>query len=378
MAQKKIAIIRPFGHVIDLSTYNCQEVGLARGLASHGVDVDVFLAGEEKSVTSQTITEDAPGRVRVFRLPFFTLPEIAHAIYPSLRKLLLQGDYDLLHVNEENELTSFLVARLGAKTGIPVIIYQGMYVPITGRIRALFQQFYNIFFLPTLKRNISLAVAKTTTAEKYLQGKGFPRTAVVPVGLDPSPFSGAPDIDWHERLDIDPESSIILYVGVFEERRNIDFLLDLAKRFVGTGMTFVFVGTGPKFRDIQERIFSENITNTILPGRIGQRELPSLYRRSSLFLLASDYEIYGMVVLEAMYFGVPVLSTKTAGPLDIIRSREDGILFDDLSLEKWTRAINEIIENPATLQEMKNRAEQKIHDRLVWNAVAEKYINSIA
>ena len=377
MAKKKIAIIRPLGHVIDLSTYNCQETGLARGLASHGVDVDVFLAGEGKSVTSQTITRNAPGRVRVFRLPFFTLPEIAHAIYPSLRKLLLQGAYDLLHVNEENELTSFLVARLGAKIDTPVIIYQGMYLPITGRIRALFQRFYDIFFLPTLMRNISLAVAKTTTAEQYLRSKGFPRTAVVPVGLDPSPFSGAPDINWRHRLGIDPESPIILYVGVFEERRNIDFLLDLAKRFIGTGITFVFVGTGPKFQDIRERISNENITNTILPGRIGQRELPSLYRQSSLFLLASDYEIYGMVVLEAMYFGVPVLSTKTAGPLDIIESGVNGFLFENMSLEEWTETINKIVESPAALQKMKNRAKQKIHDSLVWDAVAKHYINIV-
>jgi len=378
MGNKKIAIIRPIGHIIDPDSYNCQEIGLARGLASHGVDVDVFLAGEGKRVQCSTATAPGPGQVRIFQLPFFTLPEIGHAIYPSLRQLLTEGKYDLIHVNEENELTSFLVSRLGRKLGVPVIIYQGMYLPITGRIRAAFQKFYDLLLLPVLRKNIHLAVAKTTQAEQFLRSKGFARTAVIPVGLDPAPFGDVIQIDWKQRLNLPEGAQIILYVGVFEERRNIHFLLDVAKVCGGQGnLYFVLIGSGPEYESIRQRKERQHLDHVLLLGRLRQKQLPSLYRQSSLFLLASSYEIYGMVVLEAMYFGVPVLSTATAGPRDIISSGNDGILLEKLDVNKWAETINELCRDRKKLDMMQNAARRKIQEALVWKVVSKEYLKRI-
>lgn len=372
--QTKIAIIRPDGTPIVKGFYNSQEIGLARGLSRLGIDVDVYVAGADTNVCTTDIETTGAGKVRLFETPFFKVPEIDHAIYPKLIPLLEQGQYDLIQVNEEAELNNLRVARFAKRAGIPLIVYQGMYKPISGRIRAAFQKLFDFFLLPYLRKNIKLGVTKTSRAEAYLRTKGFKNTIVLPVGLDVQPFENpGPQRNWREELAIPAEHSIILYVGIFENRRNIHFILDIAKHLSDGKYTFVLAGDGPIFGEIQARVRDENIENVKLIGKVKQTELPGLYSDASLFLLASNYEIYGMVVLEAMYFGTPVCSTKTAGPEDIIETGVDGLLFDELNPKVWSLEIDRVASNSIALNEMSLKAKNKVGANLTWNAVAVQY-----
>jgi len=374
----RIAIIRPYGYPIDPHGYNCQEIGLAHGLSKQGVSVDVFMAGKHSTVqVEQLKVADGLGGIAVYQLPFYRIPEIDHAIYPDLNSLLCKNKYNLYHVNEENEITSYRVVKLGEKLGVPVVIYQGMYKPITGRIRSTFQKFYDLFFLPQLKKKVHMALAKTNTAAEHLRRKGFRKVEVLPVGIDVTPFEHEKIVDWRTILRIDADVHIILYVGIFEQRRNIHFLLDIARLLKNSRAVLVLVGEGPDFKEIQKRIEEEQISSVILAGRIPQSKLPSLYKESSLFLLASDYEIYGMVVLEAMYFGVPVISTKTAGPTDIIDSDKNGVLMDRLNANEWADKINNILKDDNNLMLMSRYAKEKICKELTWDVVAKKYCESL-
>ncbi len=369
----RMAIIRPVGAPISRNFYNSQEIGLARGLSHYGVNVDVYVAGEGVKVKNTLIDSAGSGAVRLLEVPFFKLPEISHAIYPKLKKLLKDGHYDFIQVNEESELTSFLVARFAKRYGIPLVVYQGMYAQITGRLRALFQKCYDRILLPSLQRNINMAITKTTYAQKYLESKGFTNTRVIPVGLDPSPFVNRKERNWRKEYDISDESPIILYVGIFERRRNVDFMLDLANKLAGEGVSLVMAGTGPEHERIKIRVREEKLNNVRLVGSVAQENLPSLYRESSLFLLPSNYEIYGMVVLEAMYFGVPVISTRTAGPEDIIEQSNDGILLGDLEIGEWVSAILNLLQNPEKLKHMGSMAEKKVRKTLTWESIACDY-----
>lgn len=375
---RKIAIIRPDGTPVNLKFYNSQELGLAKGLLKLGVSVDVFVAGSSKQVEQTLIAEQGDARVKLFQVPFFKIPEIDHAIYPKIFKLIKEGQYDLIQVNEESELNNYLVSRVARKQGIPVIIYQGMYKQIDGRIRAFFQAIFDRVVLPSFRKNVALAACKTTRAQKHLQAKGFTNTTVIPVGLDEAPFleKHAEQRDWLKELSLPADKVTLLYVGILENRRNIHFLLDLVKALDSSKFQLLIAGTGPLEQSIAERITKEAISNVIMLGRVEQRDLPGLYELSDLFLLASNYEIYGMVVLESMYHGVPVCSTKTAGPEDLIIDHEDGLLFDDLSIETWSKAINDIIGNNK-VKTMADKCRQKVKDHLTWDGVAKRYFEKI-
>ncbi len=373
----KIAIIRPVGYPIDRNSYNSQEIGLALGLSLQGVDVDIYVAGRKSVVEITKIETEGSGLINLYELPFMKIPEIDHAIYPKLKGLIKQNHYDLVQVNEENEITSYLVARQCKTMNIPVVIYQGMYQQLTGRTRALFQLLYDTFFLPSLRSHVNLALAKTTRAQRHLQRKGFTKTLVIPVGLDPTTFSRKVARNWYKYLGIPENQRIILYIGIFEKRRNIDFMLDIAKYSSNVNITFVMVGSGPDFDLAKQRISQENISNVILPGKIEQKYLPGLYNIGAISLLPSDYEIYGMVVLESMYYGVPVISTKTAGPDDIIETGVDGILMDNLNVELWVEEINKLLKAPSLLMDFGKNAKIKVQSSLVWEEIAKKYLSEV-
>ena len=373
----RMALIRTLGTPISAGFYNSQEIGLARGLSKCNISVDVYVAGAGTEVKCQIIEAGGPGKVQLFEVPFRIIPAIHQAVYPKLIPLLKQGNYQFIHVNEENELTSFQVARYAHLHGIPVVIYQGMYERLTGRIYAAFQNCYDLLLLPKLKKYIDIAFVKTSRAGKYLQNKGFEKTAILPVGLDPVNFLQSCEREWRNEFCIPKLSTIILYVGIFEKRRNIDFMIDLAVKMHSEDVVFVMAGAGPEHSRIAARIESENIGNVRLVGMVEQGYLPGLYRESSLFLLPSSYEIYGMVVLEAMYFGVPVMSTCTAGPEDIIVDGIDGFMMPDLDLETWVVRIRNALNKRNHLDEMSKRAAEKVSRHLCWDAIALTYSGHI-
>jgi glycosyltransferase involved in cell wall biosynthesis len=378
MKKIKIAIIRPFGNLIDIESYNCQELGLAKSLAQHGVDVDIFMAGGERRLDKIKIDSTGLGIVHVYKLPFLKIPIIEHAVYPGLKKILVENNYDMFHVNEENEITSFLIALLARRIHVPMIIYQGMYKQIEGRSKALFQNLYDHTALIWLKHNIHLAIAKTSLAELHLKSKGFSKTEILPVGLDVSKFDNSQYIDWKKRFNIKNDGKIVLYVGAFEKRRNIKFILELAKKFNNIdGVYFVLVGGGPEFSFAEKFVFNNDLRNTILAGYVQQLFLPSLYDISSIFLLPSEYEIYGMVALESMFFGVPVISTRTAGPIDIIDDNINGYLIDGIDFYKWEEKIRFLLSNDMAQHEMSNMAKKKIERNLTWDMISYRYLNNI-
>jgi len=374
MAYKiRMAIIRPFGSPFSTGFYNSQEIGLARGLSKCNINVDVYAAGAGKQVKCTNIESSGIGKVRLFEVPFRRIPSIDQAFYPKLFALLRQEDYQFIQVNEENELTSFLVVRFAHSRGIPVAIYQGMYQQMIGRIYAAFQRCYDLLLLPSLIKNIDMAFVKTSRAGKHLQNKGFNNITILPVGLDPTPFAQYKERNWRAELRIPKQSKIILYVGIFERRRNVDFMIDLAKKMQGDDIVLVMAGTGPEHSRITERVEKEKTNNVRIAGMVDQQSLPGLYRESSLFLLPSDYEIYGMVVLEAMYFGIPVMSTYTAGPEDIIVDGIDGFLMADLDCNTWAAKIRNALIDTEHLSEMSNNAAHKVSKHLCWDAIATDY-----
>ena len=113
-----------------------------------------------------------------------------------------------------------------------------------------------------------------------------------------------------------------------------------------------------------------------LPGPIAQAQLPPVYSRSDIFLLASDYEIYGMVLLEAMFFSNAVISTPTAGAIDLV-DKSVGVLVEEKSAETWATQIKHLVSHPAKLKQMQNNAKTLVQQNLTWDSVAENYDNEV-
>ena len=160
------------------------------------------------------------------------------------------------------------------------------------------------------------------------------------IGLDDNRFHNHIAKDWRKELGLE-NKRVLLYVGIMEERRRPHFLVDVLKT-LPEEYVLVLVGKGPQWDDLKKRVDIENLQKRVLLlGKLGQDVLPSLYEQSDLFLLASEYEIYGMVLLESMYFGLPVISTYTAGSETLIESGKDSVIINEFDVDKWQNAILE-------------------------------------
>ena len=95
------------------------------------------------------------------------------------------------------------------------------------------------------------------------------------------------------------------------------------------------------------------------------------FRKADLFILPSSYEIYGMVLMEALYFNVPVVATDTPGAADILCDERYGIIMHELNLQKWADACQHYLQG-ADLKE--NVLHNYIVNNFNWDLLAEKYI----
>ena len=107
--------------------------------------------------------------------------------------------------------------------------------------------------------------------------------------------------------------------------------------------------------------------------KVTQEELPEIYQTSDLFLFTSNYEIFGMVLLEAMYFGLPVISTLNGGASTLINEGENGYVIDEFDAEKWSEKIAELIDDRERRQSMGQYACETIKSRFTWDKLAEKF-----
>lgn len=370
----KIAIVRTDCSSQDITSYNSQELGLALGLAKLGNTVDIFLGSREHSGSS-VISDRDPG-VRIRYVGFQTIPILDEPCYNKfLRPVFKEENYDLVQINEEGNFSSYLIARLCVSLGLRFVIYQGMYKVLSGRKWHLYESIHDRFFRPSIQRKALTAFCKTTVSKRFLEARGYPRCTVLPVGLDFGVFDGCVETDWRREVGIGRTEKVILYVGALENRRNPDFLVRLAER-APEGYVFVLVGDGPERLAVERASVDSGLKNIYILGKLPQTELPSIYRQSDVFVLPSNYEIYGMVVIEALFFGVPVVSTPTAGPIDIIGEYRLGTVIQDLNPEEWLDSIVGYCEQGNPEYGRLWRAEKALQ-QFDWAAIAGRYVSEV-
>ena len=370
----KLAIFRTDSSSQDPASYNSQEMGLAKGFSQLGHTVDIFIASDRDTLTTKTIRSSTP-IIRIIYLPFKLVPFINEPIYRCFHKFLLSERYDYVQINEEGNFASWYIAKACYKAGLNFGIYQGMYKVLSGRRWALYELLHHHLLRPFLRRHSTGAFCKTSQASEFLISRGYKNTELVPVGLDFSRFQSRIEKNWRSILGIKEDCQLVLYVGRLEERRNPTFIAELAKK-AGKGKHFVIVGEGPLSENLRKIKRQQELRNLSLIGVLRQEELPSLYEQADVLILPSNYEIYGMVVAEALYFGTPVVSTPTAGPVDMVADESHGILIDSLSTEHWLEAISSYGFSSYAPEKRSIRS-NLARLNFDWTEIAKRYINLI-
>lgn len=340
----KLAIIRTFYKPLRIGAYNVQEIGLAKELAKRGIETHIYSRymignreGEFDQISEMVSLRNLKGRKVGKDLVF----AVGDAQIPF-------EDYDWVQIQEYANIMSRPLIKIAKSKGCRVLINQGTYQDYKGPKR-LYNIILDRWVLDFLKKNVDKFFAKTALAKEYLNNKGFSNVQVVPVGMDMGYLEDAvapvePAFETFKKRF----SKIILYIGQIESRRNPSFIIEIISRMVkkDPNSGFVIIGSGKLSKWFDREIADKQLTPYIFRRKsVRQADLSEYYLNSNIFILPSNYEIFGMVVLEALYFGLPVISTNTAGPHFILTGDSKLGKCLPLEIEDWLDFIGSINDN---------------------------------
>lgn len=228
----------------------------------------------------------------------------------------------------------------------------------------------SVFF--ELKRRIEEGVMKrsnrvialTPRVKEQLEARGIIGVSVIPNALEPSEFQN------------NGEGEFILAVGRLFEHKGFQYLLEA---YAGLAddihEKLIIVGSGP-YEDELKRIMTDlRIVDRveIIPF-MSRRDYVQRLSRCRLFVFPSDYEAFGVVVIEAMASSKCVISSNIIGPGEILNDGVDGVLFEKSNVEELRTKISRCMNCDFRRREIGLAARKTVEDHYSFKSAAEKYI----
>jgi len=364
----KILLLRNMGDQVNINNYNVQEIGLAKTLVKRGHQCDVVLYSNTEKYKKEKI-QFHEGYITIHWVKAFKI--YYNAIYFKLIKEKFFDNYDMIQTHEYTQVMTCILPFVTKKTRI---IFHGPYQDIRNGI---IQRLYDFIFLPIVRKKYDFVLAKSKLSEKYLLGKGFKKVESIGVGLDTNrlidsvPFRESSLYSYRKRFEAQPT---LLYIGKIEERRNIIFLLEIIHELNKTlKFNFLLIGDGEKQykKKCFEKINELELNDTIIYlEKINQNEIKYAYEMSELLVFPSKYEIFGMVLLESMYFNCPVLSSYNGGSSVLLQDNYPEMIMRNYDVEQWVNGIISILNN-----NIDYKLKEYIEKNYTWDAIGEKFEN---
>lgn len=169
----------------------------------------------------------------------------------------------------------------------------------------------------------------------------------------------------------------ILFVGRFEKRKGAKYLLRAipAIRERHPNTRFIFVGEGRCRVGFQRFVEQAGWTDVIFTGYVSDEEKPRYFASSHVFCSpATGGESMGIVLLESMASGTPVVASNIQGYTTVVTSGVDGLLTPPRDSEQLASAVSSLLENEPLRQQLINTGLQKVRD-YAWSQVAHRIMD---
>lgn len=169
-----------------------------------------------------------------------------------------------------------------------------------------------------------------------------------------------------EDLGIKENDFVILYVGRLSTEKAPLICLDAYRRLDNKNKKLFVVGDGPMRKEFEEYIRNFNIKNVKLTGFQSRKNLPDFYTVADVLVLPSFRETWGIVINEAMCFGLPIItSDKIGAAVDLVREDYNGFIFPSGDAEKLSICIEKLINLTSTEREVFGRRSFEIVNQWV-------------
>ena len=304
---------------------------------------------------------DGGGAYEVIRLPsrkIFFDPEdrlIRASALRSVLPKLVQRQWDVIHIHTPFRAHQ-LGVRLAKRTGRPTVETYHTY----------FEE-YIANYLPWAPKSWLKLVARRASRKlchdvdhlivpsrqmvEVLDGYGITMpTTVLPTGIDLREFAGGSGAAFRKQHGIASDRLTLITVSRLAMEKNIGFLLQVVKRLVAEFPTLLFIiaGEGPDSGRLKKLSASLGVEgNVYFVGNLDRRTtLLDCYRAGDVFVFASPTETQGLVLIEAMALGVPIVSTAVMGTATVLRDAHSARISEE-DVDAFAAHVAQLLRSPA-------------------------------
>ncbi len=197
---------------------------------------------------------------------------------------------------------------------------------------------------------VDAVVAPSQQLADVLVGYGVERPVhVLPTGLNLAEFAGGDRAAFRARHAIPVDRPVMLLVGRVAHEKNIGFLLRMLAvvRASVPNVLFIIAGEGPAREALRRRVAEEGLAqNVLFVGYLDRRtELRDCYCAADVFVFASRTETQGLVLLESLALGVPVVSTAVLGTKEVLRGAAGAIVVEE-EVGAFAAAVTRVLTQP--------------------------------
>ena len=287
----------------------------------------------------------------------------------QIKNVLAQERFDLLHFHEPfvpflslillHQSTSVNVATFHAYAGFSPAMELGSKM------------------LPSYARRLHGRIAVSAAARHFVD-RFFPGDyKVIPNGVNLGRFQRAvPIARWQDG------TPNVLFVGRLEDRKGLPHLLKAFRLIRKSGMEcrLLVVGSGPQEREARRYVLTRGLQNVEFLGRVSDDEKAQLFKTADVFVSpATGRESFGIVLLEAMAAGAPIVCSDIHGYKGVVQRNQQGILVPPRDAKSLAAGITELLADPQLRARMgasgQARAEQFSWERVT--AKVEEYYNFV-
>jgi 1,2-diacylglycerol 3-alpha-glucosyltransferase len=291
----------------------------------------------------------------------------------ALLPMLRSENYDLLHIQ-----TPFIAHHLGVKLAAALNIpsietyhtffeeYLFHYVPFVPKawMRSLAR-----YFTRKQCNAVDSVIVPSNAMCEILEHYGVTTSMkIIPTGMELDKFHGCNGAAFRQRYHIPAQCPTLVHIGRVAHEKNIGFLLHMLQQLRKSipDILLIIAGEGPALSHLRKQTVKLGISNNVLfVGYLSRADaLLDCYCAGDAFVFASRTETQGLVLLEAMALGVPVVSTAVMGTKDILQPRR-GALVSPENPQQFAENVKRLLQNEFLRKRLSKEARDYVKE---WSA----------
>ena len=309
--------------------------------------------------------------------------EFHYVLFPGVLWPLITQHADIIHVHSYGYFQVNAAAFVKKIRKIPLVItphFHPAWSMWGGDQRKKVRGFYDrVIAKPVLEAADIIIGVSRHEIEQMKASLEFDHGKVryIPNGIDFSRFENIPSGHlFREMYSIPDTSPVILYTGRLAVNKGLDTLLtsfaDVRKEFPDCYLCLVGddQGMGDKLRRQANELGIQK--NVVFTGHIEETVFRDAYGAADVFVLPSEYEAFGIVLLEAMACKVLCVGTRVGGVPEVIRDGIDGLLVEYKDARSLARSMIKLLSDVELREKMGEAGRERVRREFTWSSVVDR------